>query len=99
MQATTLLDRPDGRASEADVRRDLARLFGTSTNRWEVLAHHVVPHAVPAQRPGPIERGPAWTAARVLVTGDHCETPSIQGALVAGDRAGRAVERRLSARS
>ncbi len=33
VQATTLLDRPDGRASEADVRRDLARLFRTSTRR------------------------------------------------------------------
>ena len=99
VQATTLLDRPDGRASEADVRRDLARLFCTSTRRWEVLAHHVVPHAVPAQRPGPIDRGPVWTAERVLVAGDHRETASIQGALVAGERAGRAVERRLSERS
>lgn len=99
VQATTLLDRPDGRASEADVRRDLARLFRTSTRRWEVLAHHVVPHAVPAQRPGPIARGPVWTGERVLVTGDHRETASIQGALVAGDRGGRAVERRLSERS
>ncbi|MGM1029434.1 MAG: flavin monoamine oxidase family protein [Actinomycetota bacterium] len=99
VQATTLLDRPDGRASEAEVRRDLARLFGTSTRRWEVLAHHVVPQAVPAQRPGPIQRGPIWTSERVLVTGDHRETASIQGALVAGDRAGRAAERRLSERS
>lgn len=99
VQATTLLDRPDGRASEADVRRDLARLFGTSTRRWEVLTHHVVEHAVPAQLPGPIRRGPVWTSERVLVTGDHRETASIQGALVAGDRAGRAAERRLSGRS
>lgn len=95
VQATTLLDRPDGRASEAEVRRDLARLYGTCTSRWEVLAHHVIPHAVPAQRPGPIDRGPAWTADRVLVTGDHRETASIQGALVAGERAARAVARRL----
>ncbi|WP_347756594.1 NAD(P)/FAD-dependent oxidoreductase [Agrococcus sp. ProA11] len=95
VQATTLLDRPDGRASEAQMRRDLARLYGTSTSRWEVLAHHVIPHAVPAQRPGPIDRGPAWTGERVVVTGDHRETASIQGALVSGEHAARAVARRL----
>lgn len=31
VQATTLLDRPDGLAPEADVRRDLERLYQTST--------------------------------------------------------------------
>lgn len=95
VQATTLLDRPDGRASEAEVRRDLARLYGTSTAGWEVLAHQVIPHAVPAQRPGPIDRGPVWTGERLLVTGDHRETASIQGALVAGERAARTVARRV----
>lgn len=95
VQATTLLDRPDGRASEAEVRRDLARLYGTSTRRWEVLALHVVEHTLPAQRPGPVDRDLTWAGERVVVAGDHRATASIQGALVTGDRAARAVARRI----
>ena len=91
IQATTLLDRPDGRAVEAEVRRDLERLYRTSTRGWEVLVHHEVPHALPDQPPPLEDRRPRWTGARVLVTGDHRGAGSIQGALVAGDRAGRAV--------
>lgn len=97
VQATTLLGRPDGRASEAEVRRDLARLYGTPTDRWEVLARHVVPHTLPAQPPPLADRRTTWMSERVLVAGDHRETASIQGALVSGDRGGRAVRSRLSA--
>ncbi|ACZ22528.1 monoamine oxidase [Sanguibacter keddieii DSM 10542] len=97
VQATTLLDRPDGQATEADVLRDLARLYRTSTVGWEVLAHHVVPHTLPAQPPPLHDRRPRWTADRVLVAGDHQGTGSIQGALVSGDRAGRAVAAALAA--
>lgn len=95
VQATTLLDTPDGRASEADVRRDLARLYATSTASWEVVAHHVVEHTLPAEPPPFTGRGPAWTGERTLVTGDHRDSGSIQGALVAGARAARAVAERL----
>ncbi len=91
IEATTLLDRPDGRADEVAVRRDLERLYQTSTQGWEVLAHHVVDHTLPAQLPPFVEREPRWTGERVLVTGDHQGSGSIQGALVSGDRAGRAV--------
>lgn len=91
VQATTLLDRLDGLASEADVRRDLARLYGTPTDGWEVLAHHVIPHTLPAQPPPLVDRGPERVGERLIVTGDHRETGSIQGALVAGDRAADAT--------
>lgn len=91
VQATTLLDRPDGRATEAEVRRDLARLYGTPTDRWEVVAHHVVEHTLPAQPPPLADTAFTWTGARVIVAGDHRATGSIQGALVSGDRAARAV--------
>lgn len=91
VQATTLLDRPDGSAGEDDVRRDIERLYQTSTRRWEMLAHDVVLHALPAQPPPLTDRRPRWTSDRVLVTGDHRGTGSIQGALVAGDRAALAV--------
>lgn len=97
VQATTLLDRPDGLAGEADVRRDLARIYRTSTRSWEVLAHHVVNHALPTQPPPLTDQRPIWTDDRVLVTGDHRATGSIQGALVSGDRAARIVMEALDA--
>lgn len=95
VQATTLLDRPDGRVGEAEVRRDLARLYQTSTAAWDVLHHHVVEHTAPAQPPPLRDRRPRWTGDRVLVAGDHQGTASIQGALLSGDRAGHAVAARL----
>lgn len=96
VQATTLLDRPDGRATEADVRRDLERLYRTSTTGWERLAHHVVPYTLPAQPPPLTVAGPVWTGDRTLLAGDHRETGSIQGALVAGARAALTVRDRLA---
>lgn len=95
VQATTLLDRSDGLASEAEIRRDLARLYGTSTASWEVLAHDVIPHTLPAQPPPLTNRGPARIGTNVIVTGDHRESGSIQGALVAGERAASAVAEAL----
>lgn len=91
VQATTLLDRPDGLAEEAAVRTDLERIYATSTHDWEVLAHHVVPHAVPTTPPPLVDRSPQRLSERVFVCGDHRDTGSIQGALVSGDRAGRGV--------
>lgn len=91
VEATTLLDRPDGQADEREVRAHLERIYGVPTRRWEVLAHHVVPHTLPAQPPPLVDRSPQRVSARVLVAGDHRDTASIQGALVSGDRAGLAV--------
>ncbi|WP_394216187.1 flavin monoamine oxidase family protein [Brachybacterium vulturis] len=91
IQATILLDQPDGQADEAAVRADLGRLFGTSTRSWEVLAHHVLPHTLPALPPPLVDRSPQRLSARVFVCGDHRDTGSIQGALVSGDRAAQAI--------
>lgn len=99
VQATTLLDRPDGLAAEATVRRDLERLYQTSTRGWEVLAHHIIPHTLPAQPPPLVDRQPQRISDRVLVAGDHRDTGSIQGALVSGDRAAQALGGLLAGRS
>lgn len=91
VEATTLLDRPDGQAGEGEVRSHLERIYGSSTRGWEVLAHHVVPATLPAQPPPLVDRSPQRVSARVLLAGDHRDTASIQGALVSGDRAGQAL--------
>lgn len=91
VQATTLLDRPDGHADEAAVRADLERIYGASTRSWEVLAHHILPHTLPAMPPPLVDRSPQRLSARMFVCGDHRDTGSIQGAMVSGDRAAQAV--------
>ncbi|GAB3847048.1 flavin monoamine oxidase family protein [Nesterenkonia populi] len=91
VQATTLLDQPDGRAEERVIRRDLERLYRTSTRDWELITHHVVPHALPAQPPPLGDRVGQRINDRTLMAGDHREHGSIQGALVSGDRAGQAA--------
>lgn len=91
VEATTLLDHPGGQAPEREVRAHLERIYGASTRRWEVLAHHVVPHTLPAQPPPLVDRSPQRISARLFMCGDHRDTASIQGALVSGDRAARAI--------
>ncbi|MDR6592262.1 NAD(P)/FAD-dependent oxidoreductase [Saccharothrix longispora] len=78
-------------ATEAEVRSHLGVLYGTPVTGWETLARYDVPHALPvANAPHPL-RGAVRLAPRRYVCGDHRDTPSIQGALVSGRRAARAV--------
>jgi glycine/D-amino acid oxidase-like deaminating enzyme len=91
LEATTLLARPDGHTGEADVRAHLADLYGCDPRRWEVVAHHVVPEALPAAPPPLRLTRPVDLGDGVFVCGDHRDTSSIQGALVSGQRAARAA--------
>ena len=97
MHATTLLDRPDGEAPEADVRRHLAGIYGCDTRSWEVVARHRIEDALPATPPGTPVRRPVELGDGLYVCGDHRDTASIQGALVSGRRAAVAVRHALTA--
>lgn len=96
IQATTLLDRPDGLAEEAQVRRDLERLYQRPTAGWELLTRHVVEHTLPVQPPPLRDASPQRVGERVLIAGDHRDHGSIQGALVSGDQAAQSVTRLLT---
>lgn len=76
---------------EPRVRSGLARMYDTSTRDWELLDLYAIPLALPVLAAGqplarPVRLGPGH-----YVCGDHRDTPSIQGALVSGRRAARAV--------
>ncbi|MFF5854272.1 NAD(P)/FAD-dependent oxidoreductase [Streptomyces sp. NPDC012751] len=73
------------------VRIHLARLYGTSTRRWETLAVHHTPEAVPAMRPPHDLRRPVRLLAGLYVCGDHRDTSTVQGALHSAHRAAAAV--------
>lgn len=80
---------------EPAVRRRLVQLYGSPAARWEFLTVRHVPDAVPAMPPPHNFRRPVRLLAGLYVCGDHRDTSSIQGALVSGRRAARAVLRDL----
>ncbi|TQK20330.1 phytoene dehydrogenase-like protein [Microbacterium sp. SLBN-154] len=91
VQATCLLPADGGGAPEAEVRRQLAELWGKDAAQWRLLRRDDVRHALPAQ-PAPLRtRSAPWIAERILIAGDHRDTASIQGALVSGARVARAM--------
>lgn len=88
--ATSLVHSGRDSFDEAAVRAHLAVLYDTSTTGWEHLATYDVPRALPAM-PAPHRFRSPVRVDGVYVCGDHRDTSSIQGALVSGERAARAV--------
>ena len=79
-------------SSRAPAGRALvSRLYGTSTARWETLAVHHTPTAVPAMRPPHDLRRPVRLLAGLYVCGDHRDTSTVQGALHSAHRASSAI--------
>ncbi|WP_410663953.1 NAD(P)/FAD-dependent oxidoreductase [Amycolatopsis sp. lyj-84] len=76
---------------EARVRERLTRIYRTDTSEWELLHAYAVPRALPVFPAGAPLRRPVRVSDGRYVCGDHRDTPSIQGALVSGQRAARAV--------
>ncbi|OIJ98003.1 NAD(P)/FAD-dependent oxidoreductase [Streptomyces colonosanans] len=94
--SSTVLGAPPDDVDGA-VRAHLARLYGTSTARWETLAVHHTAQAVPAMRPPHDLRRPVRLLAGLYVCGDHRDTSTVQGALHSGRRAAAAVLKDLGA--
>jgi hypothetical protein len=95
VEATCLLDRPDGDASEAEVLRHVGEIYGCDTTGWRTVTRHRVDAALTAMAP-PLEvRSTVTLGDGVFVCGDHRDTASIQGALVSGQRAAEAVSSHL----
>jgi hypothetical protein len=95
VEATCLLDRPDGDAPESDVLRHVGEIYGCDTSAWRVVTRHRVDAALPAMTPPLAVRSPVSIGDGVFVCGDHRDTASIQGALVSGQRAAEAVNAHL----
>ncbi|MDV3222416.1 NAD(P)/FAD-dependent oxidoreductase, partial [Intrasporangium sp.] len=96
VQATTLLDRPDGDAPEEDIRQHVGQILGCDTSRWEVVARHQIDVALPAMPPPLRARLDVSLGNGLFVCGDHRDTASIQGALVSGNRTAEAIARHLA---
>ncbi|WP_353815043.1 FAD-dependent oxidoreductase [Agromyces sp. SYSU T00266] len=86
---------PAAAPQEADVRRQLSEVWSTDASGWRLLRRDDLHDALPVQPPPLRTRRPARVDDGRYVAGDHRDTASIQGALVSGDRVGRAVVRDL----
>ena len=101
VEATCLLDDVEARtggaraASETEVLRHVGDIYGCSTSGWRVVTRHRVTAALPALRPGTPVRSSVSVDRGLFVCGDHRDTPSLQGALVSGNRTADAVHRHL----
>lgn len=71
------------------VRDQLLRWFGSAANRWQHLRSYAVPYALPVQSLRNIT--PPLAHGNIVLCGDYCETPSIQGAMNSGLRAAEAA--------
>lgn len=80
---------------EPTVRRRLAELYAVPTGGWEFLTVRHTLDAVPAMPAPHVFRRSVRLLAGLYVCGDHRDTGSMQGALVSGRRAARAVLRDL----
>ncbi|MGW0965234.1 FAD-dependent oxidoreductase [Streptomyces sp. NPDC002516] len=90
--SSTVLGTPPAAAHlDATVRAQLTRLYGTSASRWELLAVHHEPEAVPAMPPPHDSRRPVRLLAGLYVCGDHRDTSTVQGALHSARRAAHAL--------
>jgi phytoene dehydrogenase-like protein len=76
---------------EEEVRRTLAEVWHADAAAWELLRRDDIAHALPVQAAPLRTTSPARLGDGVYVAGDHRDTASIQGALVSGERAARAV--------
>ncbi|WP_284741087.1 NAD(P)/FAD-dependent oxidoreductase [Amycolatopsis sp. RTGN1] len=76
---------------EPRVRQRLARIYDADTRGWELLRTYAIPKALPVFGPGAPLRRPVRVRPGRYVCGDHRDTPSVQGALVSGQRAAAAV--------
>lgn len=74
-------------ASESEVRRQLAHMWGRSTADWRFLAKYEINSALPLFEPGYIKRQSANLEKNVYCAGDYLESPSQNGALLSGRKA------------
>jgi phytoene dehydrogenase-like protein len=80
---------------EVEVRDEIAAAHDVAPDDLEHLTSVTVPGAQPAAVPPLRLRRPVDLGDGLYVCGDHRDTPSIQGAMASGARAGRAVLRAL----
>lgn len=71
-------------ASESEVRRHLALLWGAHTGGWSLIAKYDIPKSLPIFAIGNQSAASSQVSENVYVAGDYRTAPSQNGALLAG---------------
>ena len=71
-------------ASESEVRRHLALLWGADSSDWSLIAKYEIPKSLPIFAPGAQSVTSAKVANNIYVAGDYRSAPSQNGALLSG---------------
>lgn len=71
-------------ASESEVRRHLATLWGTSTSEWSLIAKYDIPKSLPIFSIGVHQAASSKIRDGLYVAGDYRTAPSQNGALLSG---------------
>jgi len=74
-------------SSESEVRRHLAKMWGSSTENWRFLAKYEINSALPLFSPGFKKLEPTAKNTNLYSAGDYLESPSQNGALLSGRKA------------
>ncbi len=74
-------------ASESEVRRQLAQMWGRSSADWQFLAKYEINSALPLFQPGYRREATYKSERNIYCAGDYLESPSQNGALLSGRRA------------
>ena len=71
-------------ASESEVRRHLALLWGADSSDWSLIAKYEIPKSLPIFAPGAQGVTSAKISNNIYVAGEYRSTPSQNGALLSG---------------
>lgn len=71
-------------ASESEVRRHLALIWGAQSSDWSLIAKYEIPKSLPIFAPGAQHVTSAKVAKNIYVAGDYRSAPSQNGALLSG---------------
>lgn len=71
-------------ASESEVRRHLALLWGADSSDWSLIAKYEIPKSLPIFAPSAQGVTSAKISNNIYVAGDYRSTPSQNGALLSG---------------
>ncbi len=71
-------------ASESEVRRHLALMWGSSTENWRLIAKYEINSALPLFAPGKTKATSSKFSDVIYLAGDYLSAPSQNGALASG---------------
>lgn len=80
-----------GHASESEVRRHLAIIWGVDTAEWKFVAKYEIKNALPLTSPGESSIPSHQVTSGIWRAGDYLSAPSQNGALASGRLAGLEV--------